>query len=1390
MDGEPIGATGARSGEVVPDRESEVAPVEAGGARASAVFLFEIATRRDGSLMVRGVAANAPARDLAGLDTSHTLSVPLDGLFAATSALAVLRHLQDVVASGEARRAAVRLVARGGEVAGDASFTPLIDEAGVVASVVMVAPGGGQAQAGERDAVRVSTGSNPVGLFRAEPGLGNVFVSDEMAEILGIAAEEALGRGWLDVVHPEDRAAVEDAVERALQQAQTLDLEYRFRRPDGAERRACLRAAPLLGDSGAVSGFVGTVEDVTDVRELQRAATRFATTIDATSDIVTYHDHTGRVVYMNVAARGFFGIGEADPLPEMYPPDMAAPVPEGTPVIYEALEADGQWRGEMTMIGAGGRRMLASVVIVGHRDGEGRVEYFAGVARDVTEQREAEAARRRSEATLRAIVQHSPLGIQVLDEQARVQLWNPACERIYGWTAEEVLGKPVPFLSQEKVEEFESRRRRVLAGETIDGYEVRRSRKDGSMVHVSVFVAPLRDARGRVMASVAVVNDVTRRVEAETALREREQLMRALVESASDIISIVDADGTIRYSSRVSERVLGYAEGSAPGLKIFDIVHPDEVDDVRELWEERLGTPGFVRPIEVRLLRADGTWLQAEVVGNSLLDDPAVQGVVLTTRDISERKAAEEALSRRDERFRALMQNLAEAIVVLDRDAGIIFNTPTAAKMFGDPDPDGTGSNATLQFERLHPEDRPRVEAAFAEVWASPGTVGPVETRVRHADGHWVRVEAFAQNLFDDPAVEGIVITMHHVTERKRAEELNVRQAEILELVARGVPLEDTLDAIARALEEHDPGLHCVVYLLDPDGVTLRPRAAPSLPEAFVRAMDGVQAGPNGLLLATAGAGRGPICVTDIESDERWADYRPLALDHGFRSCWSTALLSSGTGETLGAFVVYAGYADMPSVLQEQLVGMGAHLAAIAIERKRFEERLSHQSLHDPLTALPNRVLFLDRLGHGLERCRRTRSEVAVLFLDLDRFKLINDSLGHDAGDELLVATAQRLTSAVRPGDTVARFGGDEFTVLCEDLPTAAARERATEIAERLFAAIAKPYVLNGSEIFLSASIGIAIAVDTETRPEDLLRDADAAMYHAKEQGKGRWELFDEEMRERALSRHATENALHRAIERGELRLFFQPVISLADHRCVGAEALVRWQHPDRGLVLPGEFISLAEETGLILDLGRWVFEEAAHQAARWQVEAPDDFVVSVNISARQLVQPDIVEVLSEILQRTGVRPRHICLEITESVLMDDAAATLSVIERVRDLGVRFSIDDFGTGYSSLGYLKRFPVDAVKIDRSFVSGVDTDAGDAAIVSAVVGLAHALNLQVVAEGVETPAQLAELSVLGCDHAQGYFFAPPQPVGDLGRIFARNRWRTPDSAARPRRRPPAV
>ena len=440
-------------------------------------------------------------------------------------------------------------------------------------------------------------------------------------------------------------------------------------------------------------------------------------------------------------------------------------------------------------------------------------------------------------------------------------------------------------------------------------------------------------------------------------------------------------------------------------------------------------------------------------------------------------------------------------------------------------------------------------------------------------------------------------------------------------------------------------------------------------------------------------------------------------------------------------------------------------------QRKRTEEQLERQAFYDPLTELPNRALFKNRLQHLFHRTRRARdrSLFAVLYLDVDRFKGINDSLGHQAGDELLVAIARRLEYCVRPGDTLARLGGDEFTVLLEDITQ---ESDATRVAERIHNELREPIVVRGHEAFTSVSLGIAISSDGYDSPEDMLRDADIAMYRAKAGGRARHQVFAGDMHQRVLSSMRLETDLRRALERGEIVPFYQPIVDLATGTILGFEALARWRHPTQGIIAPDSFIPLAEETGLVGIIGEQMLAQACLQTREWQRAhpRPAPLGVSVNVSTLQLSQRALVTEVEKVLGATGLDPSTLSLEITESALMQNLKAGAGVIERLHDMSIGLHLDDFGTGYSSLAYLHTFPVDTLKVDRSFVSRVDGGPEQAAIAKTIVALAHNLGMDVVAEGVETVAQADVLREMNCRLAQGFLFGRPLPADEAGKLLA--------------------
>ena len=604
--------------------------------------------------------------------------------------------------------------------------------------------------------------------------------------------------------------------------------------------------------------------------------------------------------------------------------------------------------------------------------------------------------------------------------------------------------------------------------------------------------------------------------------------------------------------------------------------------------------------------------------------------------------------------------------------------------------------------------------------------------------------------------IYGIVGISRDITERKRAEILSEGQAKILEMIAMRAHLEDVLLHLMQLIESQLSGIYCSTLLLDADGAHLRHGAAPSLPEAYLRAIDGVAIGDNVGSCGTAVFRRRPIIVTDIMSDPLWQDFRDLAKTYGLRSCWSTPILSH-QGTVLGTFALYSKTVRAPTDTELNLVNIGIRLTGIAIERKLAEDRIHFMAHHDPLTGLPNRALLKDRLAQALLHAQAGAHWVSVIFIDFDNFKVINDSLGHNAGDDLLRIAAGRMVACVGPTNTVVRFGGDEFVILLMDQPCNA--DAVTEKADAIRRALGESIVIKGHDLHITCSMGISNYPDDGADVDALIANADAAMYRAKENGRDNYQFYTPDLNTRAQARFLLLEALKVAVERGEFTLHYQPQIELAGNAIFAAEALVRWNHPEFGLVSPCGFIPLAEETGLIVPIGEWVLQEACRQNKAWQDAGLPKIRVCVNVSARQFTERGLVSQVVAALGATGLEARYLELELTESLIMRDLPQAIRMMEQLQALGVSLAIDDFGTGYSSLSALKSFPVARLKIDKSFIADLATNENDRAVASAVISLGQKLKLKVIAEGVETEAQVAFLRENHCDEIQGYYVCRP-------------------------------
>jgi diguanylate cyclase (GGDEF)-like protein/PAS domain S-box-containing protein len=929
----------------------------------------------------------------------------------------------------------------------------------------------------------------------------------------------------------------------------------------------------------------------------------------------------------------------------------------------------------------------------------------------------------------------SKVAVQLLldVETGRIDDASPAACDFYQQTHADLVGRSLAELSVEPAWEVRRLFEEAAAGR-LRSFALGQRTASGEVRHLEVHVSPLAHPQRRWLS--VLMHDVTARVRAEGALRDSERRYRAILEEMQEAYFESDLSSRLTFFNDALCRILGYTREELMGRHNRTLQDPEDADytyrQVNSVF--RTGVP--IHNVEWFLRRQNGEKMCFAISMVAIMRDAAGNPIGFrgVGRDVTEWKKTADALIETEQRFRDLFDNAPVGYHELDSEGRYTRVNATELAMLGYAEEEMIGHGAwEFIVEQVS-------RAAIQAKIAGEVPLAPFERTFRRKDGSHLPV-LMEDRLLRDPDGRpcGIRSAMSEITARKQMEE---------------------------ALRESEERYRQLVEL-SPDAIAVH--------------SGGVLVFVNTAAARLVGAGQPAALIGRRLLDFVHADSQDAMVERDRRvhEEGSALPLLEQRLVRLDGTPVDVEVAAMP------LVYHGAPAVQVVIrditERKQAEAQIRALAYHDTLTSLPNRLLFNDRVAMAMAQAQRQQRKVAVLFIDLDRFKVINDSLGHGFGDKLLQAVATRIQSCIREADTLARLGGDEFTLLLPGLPDAV---DAATVADKLLEALRQPFDLDGRELFVTASVGVSVYPDDGTDVDELVKNSDTAMYRAKEQGRDNIQHYTPTMNARALERLHMENGLRKALAQNELVVYYQPLLDLRSGRIEGVEALVRWRHPELGLVGPSEFIPIAETTGLIVPIGPWVLRTACTQVRAWQGRGFPKLSVSVNLSARQFQQPHLADQIRAVLDETGLEAQTLELEITETSAMQNAELTTSVLAEIKALGVRISIDDFGIGYSSLSYLKRLPINTLKIDQSFVRDITSDPDDAAIARAVIAMAHSLKLKVVAEGVETAEQLAFLTAHRCDKMQGFYFSRPVPAEECEPLLDRGLHTRPVQLTLPR------
>lgn len=1193
----------------------------------------------------------------------------------------------------------------------------------------------------------------------------------KLSEMLGYSAAELLGMTTRDLTHPEDRDQ-QDHMRRELLDGTRSHFsgEKRYVRKDGSDFWVSRTVAHAQTPDGEPY-LIQTIDDINDRKQADQRSRenekRFREIFEQAAVGITRVDLDGVLIDCNQKFCDLLGFTREEllgkPMKEITHPDDYG---FGAQYRAQLVRGDGGSRtGEKRFIRKDGSPLWVRRTMSTACDAAGNPQYVISMVEDITDKKELEQHHKET-------FDQAAVGIVHTSAEGRYLRVNRKFCEMLGYSEAELLGRKASDFSRPGDRENEAgNRQRMWEGQLGNFAEEKQYvRKDGSIVWTNRTVSLARDASGKPLFFIRVIEDITARKEADLRYR-------ATFDSAPIGImhTAVDSYRILHVNPKLCA-MLGYTENELLNMSSTDIVHPDyRFTDGAKYQKPMLKGEASSYASERKFLRKDGSafWVNRTV---SLARDASGTPLyyIRIIEDITERKQADEMIARERALLRTIIDAIPDHIYAKDKTGTFMLANKGWLKARGAQDEDIAGKTVNDFF-------RPKLAAALAgqdrEIIKTGIPLRDHEHKlmIQRKDGEpdelrWGSTLKVPLRTATGEII-GTVGISRDITEEKEAAARRTMSHAVTQVLAESVTVAEAMPRIIRTMCEAMGWAYGARWALDETVQRLtraeywcafEPEFDPADRELWLTAGNT----GSGRLLRRAWTDKTATWLANLLDDK---PFRRRASVVKFGWCSAYAFPIQIGGEVVGIMEFFGSDSRKPDeALVQTTVSIGSQIGQF-IQRKQAEDKLSFLARFDTVTNLPNRYLFTDRLGQMLAQAQRNDWSTGVLFVDLDRFKAVNDTYGHAAGDQLLRQAAARMQSCVRNSDTVGRLSGDEFAIMLSNL---ARTEDAGMIAQKIVEALAAPFDIDGKQAHISASIGIALYPSDGQEPDALLKNADTAMYRAKSQGRNGYQFYLPQMNERLMQRQQLEAQLRGALERNEFLLHYQPKVDLISGTITGFEALLRWQNGDT-LVPPAEFIAILEETGLIVPVGDWILNTVCAQLKRWEQEGVPLRPVAVNLSARQFQVKNLIDVVGQALRNNNLKPALLKLELTESLLMSDAQESVETLHQLKHLGVQLAVDDFGTGYSSLAYLKRFPLNELKIDREFIRDAISDPDDAAIVVTIINLAHSLKLRVVAEGVESEGQLNFLRLHGCEEIQGYYFSHPLPADACARMLAENK-----------------